>query len=800
MVDAYPRKLLAISIAAASACSLPSVTYAQDQAKFAVEEVIVTARRRDEVLQEVPMTVNVITGEEAEKLNLRKVEDLQFVVPGLTLAEDPIAPNASMRGVRFDTFASGFNPTVEFYLNDAPVVSTTAMQAMFDIGQVEVLRGPQGTLRGRASPSGSITLTTVSPNLQDFGGYLDATVNDIGGENLRGAVNIPIAKDVLALRLAGFYEQNEGTRVKSVLSGKETEYEGDGYRATLLLEPTDTLTFNLMYQKLRPKRWTLTQVESANIADPSLPASPHMIRAGSRRAAADDLSESTHDLERINFEVGWEIGAAQLNYVGSMTDQTIDNVEGQDGGGIFDVGYPEEMRTFGQRLLASAEGKSHELRLTSIEPLFNESVDYVFGVLYQENEPANDLVRQTPVFMGPASPGTYITSAYTPITTSGRSREQSFFGNLTWHITDATELSGGARYIEFKNSQSVVVAGNTISATQNNWEDMVYTLSLTHNITDNMTVYGSYGTSWRPGVNAVGNFSLAQTAREQSFQSLDPETSESLELGFKSTWLDNRLRFNATAYRQEFDDFPYRTGGNGVYFVTTEQTAGGLSENVALFNFVSAVPVIVNGFELETFFSATPDWDLSLLYSWSKGEIDGGVVPCNDYNPADGRADTGGAIPTVGQIRAATGGDNVGACVVDYRANFTPLWTGTFQTEYRFPVGSWNGYVRGLVTLYGDSKNDPGNSLDDVSSYEIVNLYTGMKSGDGSWEVMLYGKNVFDTERVLSREATPESVGYTSIALTGEGVVRSGGTAQSAYRKITMTAPREFGVNVRYNF
>ncbi len=799
MTSRYQKKLLVVSIAAASAVFPPAAVHAQEE-KFTVEEVIVTARRRDEMLQEIPMTVNVVTGEEVEKLNLRKVEDLKYVIPGLTLSEDPIAPNASMRGVRFDTFASGYNPTVEFYLNDAPVVSSTAMQAMFDIGQVEVLRGPQGTLRGRASPSGSITLTTITPNLNEFEGYLDVTGNDIGGQNYRGAVNIPIAQDVMAVRLAGFYEENEGAGVKSITSGRETEYEGSGYRATVLLEPTDTLSFNLMYQKLLPHRKDFGQVESANIADSSQPASPQMIRPGDRQAVSDDISDLSQNLERINFEAAWEIGAAQLNYVGSRTEQVFDNVSVQDNGGFFNASYPEELRNYVQDLNTSTEGSSHEIRLTSVDPIFNESVDYVFGMLYQENSPGNDVIQQTPVFLGAASPGTYITSAYTAIETGGKSREQSVFGNLTWHITEDTELSGGARYIEFKNSQTVVVGGNTISDTQNNWEDTIFSLSLTHNITDNMTVYGSYGTSWRPGVDAVGNFSIAQTPREQSFQHLDPETSESLELGFKSTWLDNRLRFNATAYRQEFDNYPYRAGGGGINYVSTEQAAGGTTEIVKSFNFVSAVPVIVNGIELETYFAATENWDMSFLYSWSKGEIDNGTVACEDYNPADGQPDTSGTTPTAAQIRAATGGDNVGSCNVNYRSNYAPLWTGTFQTEYRYPVGAWNGYVRGLLTLYGDSQNDPTNSIDDVDSYNIVNLYTGLKSPQGTWEVMLYGKNVFETERVLSRDAAPESVGYTSIAVGPGGVVRTGGTGVSTYREITMTAPREIGVNVRYNF
>lgn len=784
MAGVYPKKMLALSVAAASAClSTPNLAFAQNEAKFSVDEVIVTARRRDEMLQEVPMTVNVVTGEDVDKLNLRKVEDIKTLVPGLTLAEDTYAPSASMRGVKFDTQVSGFNPTVEFYLNDAPAVSTLAMQAMFDIGQVEVLRGPQGTLRGRASPSGSITLTTKTPNLHEFEGYVDLTATDMGGKNIRSALNVPIVDGLLAARVAGFYEKNEGAGIKSLTSGKQTEYKGDGFRTTFLLEPTDDLTFNLMFQKLEPTRLTLAQVESANIEDPTLPASPQFIRATDRKAIADDLNESKADFKRTNFEAGWEFGPAQLNYVGSYSEQIIKNITGQDNGGFFDARYPVEVRNFGQVFTTAARGQSHEMRVTSVDPILNESVDYVAGILYQTNKTDNRVRRQTAIFAAPApaSPGTYRRSSYTPIVTGGPAKEQSYFGNLTWHITDGTELSGGARYITYKSENAVVVGGRTVNASDNDWEDWVYTLSLRHNITSNMSVYGSYGTSWRPGVNAVGDFSVRQTEREKSFQNLDPETSESLEFGFKSTWLDNRLLFNATVYRQEFKNYPYRAGGGGVYYVNTDGSTN--VATVSSFAFVAAVPVVVNGLEVETSFRATSNWDMGFLFSWSKGEIDNGEIACNVY---------GGRVPSIADIRNASGGDNLATCTSNDRSNIAPLWTSTLHSEYRYPVGSWQGYVRGLVSLYGPSENDPTYSLDDVDSYQIVNLYTGLKSGDGDWEFMLYGKNVFNTERVLSRDETPESVGY-NVGATGL-------TGITTYREITMTSERELGVNVKYNF
>ncbi|GAB3113787.1 TonB-dependent receptor [Aestuariicella hydrocarbonica] len=761
-----------------------------------LEEIVVTARRRDESIQDVPLTVNVVTAEALDELNIRKFEDLSSVVAGLTLQEDSIAPNASVRGVRFDTFASGFNPTVEFYLNDAPIVSLSAMQALFDVGQIEVLRGPQGTLRGRASPSGSITITAQRPDLNEFGGYIDLTATDIDGQNARGAVNIPIIKDMLAIRFAGFYEKNDGADLESINSNDSSENQGDGWRGSLRFEPTDSISINAMYQKIVPERTTLLQMESANLENPALPASPTPLDSSDRKAVTDIAEFSRQELERAGLEFQWEFANQQFNYAGSWTDQKINRKQPDDTGNFFDSSYPDDLDTLGQEIETNTKGSSHEIRLSSTESLFG-TMDYIVGAFYQENESITDLINQTPVFAFFANPATFATIADTDIVSDGESTEKSIFGNLTFQLGEATELSAGARYIEFENTSSVVVSGNTISDVDSDWDDTIYAISLKHNFSEDIMGYVSYGSSWRPGINTVGDFNVAPSARERSFLELEPETSDSIEFGIKSSWLDNRLRVNATAYYQEFDNYPYRAGGDGVYYVTTDGRT--MAENVDQFNFVAAVPVEVQGVELETTYQITSHWNVNALLSWSEGKIDDGTIPCNDYDPADGTPDTGGSIPSIADIRTATGGDNLAACQTNYRANYAPLFTGTLQSEYSFAIGDVEAYVRGLVTMYGDSRNDPSNPLDDVGNYSTINFYTGLRDPEGKWEVMLYGKNIADTERVLLREATPTTIGYQSI-VDFSTFATVGGTGVSSYRRISMTAPREFGLNVRYHF
>jgi iron complex outermembrane receptor protein len=182
-----------------------------------VEEIVVTARRRDESLQDVPQTVNAVTNETIQKLNILKFEDIQAIVPGLTLSSGNTGYTtaATIRGASFQV-ESGATPTVEFYLNDALITSNFLFQSMYDIGQIEVLRGPQGTLRGRASPSGSITVTTRRPDLEEFGGYVNLSGTNTESSNAQGAFNVPLLRDKLALRLAGTYDENDYDEVRSI--------------------------------------------------------------------------------------------------------------------------------------------------------------------------------------------------------------------------------------------------------------------------------------------------------------------------------------------------------------------------------------------------------------------------------------------------------------------------------------------------------------------------------------------------------------------------------------------------------
>jgi len=230
-----------VSLAALTTAAFAQDTASQPSSASTSEDgnmIVVEARRRDERVQDVPLTVNAVTSETIEKLNLRNFQEITAVVPGLSLTPNAngIGSTSSMRGVNQDVNASGENGTIQFYFNDAPVGSNFVLQAMYDIGQVEVLRGPQGTLRGRSTPSGSITVAPRRPDLSEAGVSVVGTLAEHGASNLQFGLNVPVVTDKLAVRVAGLADRNRGNQVRSVNSDVRPRWETESLRASVRAE------------------------------------------------------------------------------------------------------------------------------------------------------------------------------------------------------------------------------------------------------------------------------------------------------------------------------------------------------------------------------------------------------------------------------------------------------------------------------------------------------------------------------------------------------------------------------------
>lgn len=766
-----------------------------DQTSSVSGEIVVTARRRDELLRDVPLTVNAVSGDTIQELNIERFEDIQAVVPGLALfgGDTGYSSAATMRGAAFQTY-SGTSPTVEFYVNEALVQSTFLFQSMFDIGQIEVLRGPQGTLRGRAAPSGSITVTTRRPDLSEFGGYVDGSVTNIGSMSINGALNVPIIRDVLAFRVAGVADESDADEVRSINSSEDPFIKTEGYRASLQFEPTANISANVMYQNIVRDSLTFPQVESLSLIDPTQPASASIIQPGDRLSIYGFPSTLHNKQQILTGQIDWQILGQQISYVGSWSKMDVNNKVYESATDLA-AAYPSQDTR--QPAYVQGEQETHELRLSSDDRLFG-MLDYTVGIFNSTLSSPTDLDQITILALD--FPG-YPFAAVSPTGVQRRSskEETSFFGNLTLHLGDSTEISAGVRHINFDTFDylninpppytSVIV----LQDARVSYSPTIYNASISHRVSDNLMIYANTGSSWRPGTALIGVF-RPLTPRLEKYTQLRDEKSTSYELGFKASFLDETIRLNFAAFQQDFDGYIYR--GNPVNFV--DLTAAGAAPSQ--FNFGANLEARIRGIDADITFNPSRHFNIGASFSYAKGKISDDFVACNDLN-GDGIPDSSSSAPTVAQIRAGAGGEEVAECQVDGRTAFAPDWSLTVQSEYSMPVsGSADGFLRGLLTYYPENEGESTNPYDSSASYGLLNVYAGLRSSDRAWELTFFARNLLNTREVLSRgnrELTTTVRPLLPPTFTSVGPAQS---ISTGYINTQYTPPREFGLNLRYAF
>lgn len=767
------------------------------------DTIIVTARRREESAQDVPLVVNTVGAETVGKLNLQNFTEVQTLVPGLLLknTDSGIGANAQIRGVQFDINASA-RPTVEFYLNDAVITSDAVLQQMFDISQIEVLRGPQGTLRGRSSPSGSITITTHKPDLYEAGGNISATGNNIGGMNFNGGIGIPLIEGVAAIRVAGVYSETEFNRVRTInkgVDGRDSFTRTKGGRVTLLVKPADWLRLEGSYHYLQRSAAFYGQYASASLFDPTAPASPVLIRPEQRLSIGEIRDTNSQQYDVFNWRAELNFAGQSLIYQGAHSkSDLLSNGTSDPANRFAGTDFPGETRT-------RATGTSHELRLQNVDRVFG-MFDYVVGAFRNTSGANTNLISVTPIalpsFAGGglvATSNTYIVPG-TPIV-----KETSFFGNVTAHIGEKTQISGGLRHIRIEQPASSLSldfgsGAPTVLPTSAAVDDrkLIYTASIQHAFTPDLMIYASTGTSRRSGPTIVGIFSPVQSALQRQFTVMPSEDSTSYEVGLKSSWLDGRLIMNLTAYHQKFSNYPYKLTSD-VYYTNynfdfnTFQFIPAVGNSV---QYAAPVPVEVNGIEAELSFRASDNFNMSVVAAYADGKVKDGLIPCNDLN-GDGRPDATTGAPTVAQLQAAYGANNIGSCRVTQRSAYQSPFSAAVQAEYNHPISDKvSAFTRGQFSYYGSSQNDPTNTFDEVGAYGLLNLFAGIRDPKGDWEVGLFAKNVFNTTKVLSY--SPAVTGFQELTFSNPATV--GKSFTSPYSRISTTPPREFGLNVRFAF
>jgi len=826
-------RLLSSAFAGASATLMASAAAAQPapspvapaagEAPTMLSEIVVTARRRSEALQNTPLMENVVTADSLQKLNLKQFQDIQAVVPGLSLAQNGSGYQAaaSLRGVTFDV-STGAQPTVALYLNEAPVQALFLFQSLYDVGQIEVLRGPQGTARGVSAPSGAITVSSRRPDLAQFGGYADVNLTDLGGRAAQGAVNLPLIKDVLGLRVAGVIDQSDQDGVRSLHSALRPRQVTSSERVSLDFQPSDRFTANLTYQHLDKRLTDFDQVSGPGQGTVLNPA----LRPSQRVSVEDGPNEISQHFDVVTAQVdGRVLGGQHLSYVGSYLRFKIKTASSQDQGNLLPGAEPYA------RIGVAQEQTTQEIRLSSDKPL-RGLLDYMIGAYYSWQNNGGHIVNTGPLLPGafgdPAGPPDF--AHFNPryqapviIDVPSTLQETSIFANATFHLGHGTELSTGVRQIfSIAKSSSQISTGQIVAAVPLGFTgaascaaaglgssfpgscDLVipgalqgaqpfrasetphiYNLSLSKRVTPGLLLYANTGSSYRPPVASIGIQGALAITPDPELAALTFHPSEhtrAYEAGFKATFLNGRGRLNAALFRQHFENLTIFVPGvsyNNVPPGQTPAAAAGLpGVYVPMnFDFTASVDALVTGFDIDSAFQITRNWNVTAQMSYADGKVQGSKVPCNVTDAAGNPVfNTGGLISLCPGASSSR----------------LPLWNASLQTEYVQQVNDKvDGFLRGLVTYYPQNRNRVEPDFT-VAQYSLVNLYAGLRGRDGAWEVSLFARNSFDTNRTLDVQSVQLN------ANTQLGTAFSDLIHPTGYYLTQVTPRREVGINVHY--
>ncbi len=848
----------------AMATAIPQVAFAQEAPEEGTEadagEIIVEARRNPENVQDIPVSVQVVTGTRLQDLAITKADELSKLSPGLTLVNDGAATAVVLRGVAW-TPGSG-TPATPIYFNEVPFDPGNTVVSIFDIGQIEVLRGPQGTSRGAPSISGAVTITTKRPDLDEFGGYVQALYGSAKHQGVQGAINLPIVKDVFAIRLAANIEDSEGDRVYSINSTIKPEQNDRSYRATALLKPTDNFSLQAMYQRRTTSKVRYDQVVGAGSPGAArsalfplggldaIPANFNgpALRLSQRASVQDGANLTNEKIDLLTINANWQVFGHNLTFNhGRQYNRSGSSFNSRD-----PLNFLPRFEPYAEVPRLGSKFTINEIRISS-EPSDDRPFDYDIGWYSKKSDgtAGQDFLQYTAgAFGGPAAqPGAVTTPnlAYTvPVSLRfpiGQTFD-SFYGNIRFHISEQTELSGGLAILRDRvpvSSITTTRAGrssaglfqairfgfitpgsplfglhtalnqplpttceqaNGILAIINRAPGFV--TSTTYPGTCDVNVAAAGGTALAPFptnpkyTKALYNFSLSHKFSDDVM--LYATTGTSYRSGLPalgSVGLSNDLLVPKPETARSFEVGLKTSFGRGftvnvAAYQMNYQDQLTSFRNVQYWNqierkqdltslaFFRNVDSRVRGFEVEMAARPSDNLSLGVNLSYSKIKSKGGLLPANAGSCA-------GAV-------AVSANNLINFCpspagqVLNQDAPFQ----ATVNGGYDVPLGSLDGYLRFNMNYKGKNPNynnfPTAGSFRETQAYAVLDLFAGVSGGEKAWDIGFYAKNVFDKQVELSRFTPPNNV-YANFT-----------AAPGGYDVVRTSLPREIGVTARFSF
>lgn len=538
------QKRLALAIAA---MLLPTVGFAQDRM---LEEVVVTAQKRAQDVQDVPLGVTALTADKIANAGISSTADLVKLAPSLTAIEQQNKQSSSfnIRGVGTNVYSIGVETSVAVVIDDVSTVQAgQSLANLSDIERIEVLRGPQSTLFGKSASAGLINVTTKGPS-EELEGSLELTATDDDETRVNAVISGPIT-DSLGYRLSGYWNEIDGYVDNLTYNKDMNDSESKGVRGKLRWDVTDTIQADLnadydeddstccalTWETLDPTATVFGIPGLGPLAEGITPSDEN------RDVRTDDLPESETENTGANLRLSFGLGDFTLTSITAYNNWEYSNVQDVDLSDVDVLGFFTGGAVSGGFVSTSeteSDFFSQELRLES--PL-HDSYDYLLGLYYADAETDRNFLRNPGL---PILPSDWDATAGT--------ETLALFGQFNWHLSERMDINVGLRWndeevsVDYVDNLSGSLADNSDSDTE-----VLGNLSLQYHLTDEVMLYARYAQGYKgQAFNVVSGFT-----QEDADNPVAPETSDSYELGLRSTLWDQRLQLNATLFYTEYEDF-----------------------------------------------------------------------------------------------------------------------------------------------------------------------------------------------------------------------------------------------------
>ena len=737
MTSKKPGPLSGLTLCSAIALSL-AITLPSHAA--IIEEVVVTAQKREQNVQDVGIAISAMTGEQMEQLGFTNAQQVTAMAPGVSTVQPNGEANYSIaiRGVANSDFTTNVESPVAVYLDEVYIsqMSGTGFQ-LFDMERVEILRGPQGTLYGRNATGGLAHFVSKKPT-EEFEGYVKATVGKYDTRKIEWAAGGGLS-DTFMVRLSGVDNEHDGY-VRNRLTGQDLN-NGDDYalRLQALWAPTDT--FELLLSARRSKQDIDTGFFEHVSANEDGVLTPNQVNDvlgyidnDGNPYAGDYDAPGFNELETEGFSatINWDFDAFTLTSITDVTTVERDYIEDSDASPV---------PLFNFFLTTDAKQISQEIRISGD----TNNMHWVGGIYYMDLEVDDSNGTESEPFIDPDGDTPAISGLDNPYEMNTES--WSVFGQVEFDLSETLTLIAGLRWINdekdheyFVNAVDFIPGttlrnGNpnilaTIASYTGDREDdeIAGRLGLNWQVNDDWMLYASYNRGVKSGGYNAPVFPLSPPLDyTDEVMSFDPEQLDAYEVGFKSTLMDGLLLFNGAVYYYDYTDYQ-AFQIVGIDTITTNAEAES------------------TGAELEI--QVSPADGLDIIFGAAYNDIE---------------VDLGGGAPTTTSVQSPEW--NINALI---RYEFE-LFGGTAAIQYDAQHRSEHYFsLTQLETVTEDG-------------YTVANAAVSWTSADDKWQLMGFMHNVTDEEYLVQ-----------TFDLSGPNVF---GLVEQYYGR-----PRWSGVSLKYSF